>query len=275
MMKLRVFTAFSGYDSQCMALDRLKEAHPEFNYELIGWSEIDKYAIDAHNAVYPKWSDKNFGDISKIDWTQVGDFELFTYSFPCQTISSVGKQEGFEEGSGTRSALLWECKKAIVAKHPKYLLMENVKAITQKKFMPFFVAWQTWLEEHGYKNFWQVLNAKNYGVPQNRERCFMVSILDKNAHYEFPKPFELERRLKDVLEEDVDDGYYLKPQQVERIVAHCDRKVAEGCGFKTNFTPPQGISGAIKTKEGSREYDTYVKELPPPEIRKQQTEQND
>jgi DNA-cytosine methyltransferase len=231
----------------------------------------------------------------------------------CQSISSAGKQAGFEEGSGTRSALLWECKKAIAIKHPKYLLMENVKAITQKKFMPFFVAWQTWLEEQGYKNFWQILNAKNYGVPQNRERCFMVSILDKNAHYEFPKPFELEKRLKDVLEEEVDEGYYLKPQQVERIVAHCDRKVAEGCGFKTNFTPPQGISGAIKTKEGSREYDTYVKleceggsegerltgregnistgnstdthertlqlsegnSAPPPEIRKQQTEQND
>jgi DNA (cytosine-5)-methyltransferase 1 len=237
-MKLRVFTAFSGYDSQCMALDRLKEVHPEFDYELIGWSEIDKYAIDAHNAVYPQWSDRNFGDISKIDWSQVGDFELFTYSFPCQSISSAGKQAGFEEGSGTRSSLLWECKKAIVTKHPKYLLMENVKAITQKKFMPFFVAWRTWLEEQGYKNFWQILNAKNYGVPQNRERCFMVSILDKNAHYEFPKPFELEKRLKDVLEEEVDEGYYLKPQQVERIVAHCDRKVAEGCGFKTNFTPP-------------------------------------
>lgn len=81
---LRVFTAFSGYDSQCLALDRLKETFPEFEYELVGWSEIDKYAIQAHNALYPQWADRNYGDISKIDWNQVPDFDLFTYSSPCQ-----------------------------------------------------------------------------------------------------------------------------------------------------------------------------------------------
>lgn len=83
-MKLRVFTAFSGYDSQCLALDRLKANFPDFDYELVGWSEIDKYAIQAHNALYPQWADRNFGDISKIDWSQVPDFDLFTYSSPCQ-----------------------------------------------------------------------------------------------------------------------------------------------------------------------------------------------
>ena len=78
MQKLRVFTAFSGYDSQCMALDRLAENFPGFSYELVGWSEIDKYAIQAHNAVYPQWADRNYGDISKIDWAEVPDFDLFT-----------------------------------------------------------------------------------------------------------------------------------------------------------------------------------------------------
>lgn len=78
-MKLRVCTLFSGYDSQCMALDRLKEMHPEFDYELVAWAEIDKYAIQAHNAVYPQWSDRNYGDVSKIDWNQVPDFDLLTY----------------------------------------------------------------------------------------------------------------------------------------------------------------------------------------------------
>ncbi|MEE1069123.1 MAG: DNA cytosine methyltransferase, partial [Paludibacteraceae bacterium] len=86
---LRVFTAFSGYDSQCMALDRLG-----IDYELVGWSEIDKYAIMAHNAVYPQWAERNFGDISKIDWSQVADFDLFTYSSPCQDFSQGGKQQG-------------------------------------------------------------------------------------------------------------------------------------------------------------------------------------
>lgn len=132
-MTLKVFTAFSGYDSQCMALDRMK-----INYELVGRSEIDKYAIMAHNAIYPQYKDRNFGDISKIDWENVPDFDLFTYSFPCTDISIAGQQKGLEEGSGTRSGLLWECKKAIELKRPKYLLMENVKALIQKKVFAIF-----------------------------------------------------------------------------------------------------------------------------------------
>ena len=93
-MNIKVFTAFSGYDSQCMALDRLHEHNPHFNYELVGWAEIDKYAIAAHNAVYPQWADRNYGDIAKIDWAQVPDFDLFTYSSPCQDFSQAGKQAG-------------------------------------------------------------------------------------------------------------------------------------------------------------------------------------
>lgn len=128
-----------------------------------------------------------------------------------------------------------------MAKRPKYLLMENVKALVQQKFMPDFKKWIDRLTELGYTSAWQILNAKDFGVPQNRERVFMVSILDPDAFYHFPKPFPLERRLKDVLESDVDEKYYLRPEQVERIVEHCDRKVAEGCGFKTQFTDRGGI----------------------------------
>ena len=93
-MKVRVFTAFSGYDSQCLALDRLKEKFPDFDYELVGWSEIDNYAIQAHNAIYPQWADRNYGDISKINWDEVPDFDLFTYSSPGQDFSSAGLQRG-------------------------------------------------------------------------------------------------------------------------------------------------------------------------------------
>lgn len=103
---LRVFTSFSGYDSQSMALDRLKEMHPGFDYELVGWSEIDRHAIKAHNLVYPQWAGRNFGDITKIDWGLVPDFDLFTFSSPCQDFSSAGLQRGGAEGSGTRSSLL-------------------------------------------------------------------------------------------------------------------------------------------------------------------------
>ena len=217
MTNLKVFTAFSGYDSQCMALDRLHRHNPDFNYELVGWAEIDKYAIAAHNAVYPQWAERNYGDIAKIDWAQVPDFDLFTYSSPCQDFSQAGKQAGGTEGSGTRSSLLWECRRAILAKKPKYLLMENVAALVSQKFIRLFNAWQLELESYGYRNFAKVLNAKDYGVPQNRERIFMVSVLDEQARYEFPDPIPLPLRLKDVLELKVDERYYLKESKDKRL----------------------------------------------------------
>lgn len=260
MEKIKVFTAFSGYDSQCMALDRLKENFPGFDYELVGWSEIDKYAIEAHNAVYPQWKDRNFGDISKIDWDQVPDFDLFTYSSPCQDFSNAGLQKGAKEGSGTRSSLLWECRKAILAKHPKFLLFENVKAVVSNKFMPTFQKWCDELTEYGYSNFWQVLNAKDYGVPQNRERIYMVSIKDVNAFYYFPEPFELEERLKDVLENNVDEKFYLKEETIKSFTEHCKRKQNEGCGFKFEPTDGEGYAKCLSTLAGSRQTDNFIKE---------------
>ncbi|MBD5351886.1 MAG: hypothetical protein HDR86_03555 [Bacteroides sp.] len=137
--------------------------------------------------------------------------------------------------------------------------MENVKALTQKKFAEDFTRWREWLIVHGYTNYWTVLNSKDYGVPQNRERVFMVSFLGEHSPYSFPKPFELTRRLKHVLEDEVDEKYWLKPEQIRAIISHNERKQSDGCGFKNNFQTGDGISGAIKTKEGSREYDTYIK----------------
>lgn len=241
---LKVFTAFSGYDSQCMALDRLKKLDKDFDYELVGWSEIDPYAIKAHNILYPQYRDRNFGDISKINWGgQVPDFDLFTYSFPCQSISNSGLQHGFKEGSGTRSSLLWECRKAIVAKHPKYLLMENVKALVSKKFIQDFYTWLLELEGYGYVNYWQVLNATDYGVPQNRERVFCVSVLkteeDPIPVYQFPHPFQLDKRLKDVIEKSedgtpvhVDEKYYLTDKALEYF-----NRTSECKEHNHNFSP--------------------------------------
>lgn len=214
---LRVFTSFSGYDSQCMALDRLRQNFPDFDYELVGWSEIDKYAIQAHDAIYPQYSDRNYGDISKIEWEKVPDFDLFTYSSPCQDFSQAGKQQGGTKGSGTRSSLLWECEKAIIKKRPKYLLMENVSALVSSKFIKLFNAWQKTLEGYGYRNFGKVLNAKDYGVPQKRERIFLFSIRDDgdNPIFNFPKTIKLEKRLKDILETNVDEKYYLKEDRIK------------------------------------------------------------
>lgn len=156
-------------------------------------------------------SPNNFGDISKIKWDEVPAFDLLTYSFPCTDVSDAGRQAGLEEGSGTRSSLLWECRKAIAAKHPKFLLMENVKALVSKKFKPFFLKWLAELESQEYINYWQVLNAKDYGVPQNRERVFCVSILNDGSgqSFKFPEPSPLSMTLGDVLEDKVDDKYYL------------------------------------------------------------------
>ena len=212
-----MFTAFSGYDSQCLALNRLG-----IPYELVGWSEIDKAAIVAHNALFPQYADRNYGDISKIDWSQVPDFDLFTYSSPCTDFSNAGAQAGGEEGSGTRSSLLWECRKTILAKKPKYLMFENVKALVTEKFFYLFDKWCKELESYGYANFYQVLNAKNYGVPQSRERIFMISILktedEPDPYYEFPRPIKLEKTVEDILEDDVPEKYYQPAEVTEKYI---------------------------------------------------------
>lgn len=257
-MKLKVFTAFSGYDSQCLALDRLHEQYPLFEYELVGWSEIDKYAIQAHNALYPQYADRNFGDICSIDWSNVPDFDLFTYSSPCQDFSNAGLMKGGEEGSGTRSSLLWECRRAILAKHPRYLLMENVSNLVSKRFIHLFNRWQAELSSYGYTNFAKVLNAKDYGVPQHRKRIFLVSILGE-ARYEFPEPFELKLRLKDDLEDDVDERYYLTDEQVRAFMKNVKGRKERGahCDFKPR--EKTDIAGPITSRAGYRETDTYIK----------------
>lgn len=210
---LRVVTLCSGYDSQCMALRNIG-----IPYKVVAWSEIDKYAINARNAVFPDEAGLNLGDMTKIDWTKVDDFDLLFYSTPCTDFSNAGKQAGGEEGSGTRSSILWYTRNAIIEKKPKYLVMENVKALVSDKFRTLFLKWCDELTSYGYTNFAQVLNAKDYGIPQNRERIFVVSILG-NAWFTFPQPFELKLRLKDMLEEKVDEKYYLDQERVNRFVA--------------------------------------------------------
>lgn len=251
MSRLRVFEAFAGYGSQAMALRRLA-----VDYEVVGISEIDKYAIQAYNAVHGDTN--NYGDICKIDWSSVPDFDLFTYSFPCQDISSAGRQRGFEEGSGTRSSLLWECRRAIIEKRPKYLLMENVKAITQKKFMPYLETWLDMLSFLGYSNFLKVLNAKDYGVPQNRERAFVVSILGEDEKYEFPKPLTLDKKLKDILEDEVDEKYFLSQRFIDTLERHKARMKERGNGFGFEPTHGEGVASSVLTTAGSRPDDNFV-----------------
>ena len=208
---LRVFESFAGIGTQRMGLERAGIDH-----EVVGICEIDKFAIDSYQAIHGET--KNYGDISKLDTKDLPDFDLLTYSFPCTSISMAGKQKGFEKGSGTQSSLLWECERIIEAKRPKYLLMENVKALTFKKNLPGYEKWLEILNNLGYTNYSKVLNAKDYGVPQNRERVFCISILDDDQGFEFPEKQVLETRLKDVLEESVDEKYYLSNNRVKQLV---------------------------------------------------------
>ena len=210
-MALRVLENFAGIGTQRMALENLGIDH-----EVVGITEIDKFAIKSYEAVHGEVN--NLGDISKVDPNDVPDHDLFTYSFPCQDISVAGKGRGFEKCSGTRSGLLWECEKVIEAKKPKYLLMENVKNLVSKKFMPGFQEWLLALEEMGYTNYWKVLNSKDFGIPQNRERVFCVSILGEHEPYEFPEKETLELRLKDILEDEVDEKFYLSEEKTNKLI---------------------------------------------------------
>ena len=269
MEKINVITLCSGYDSQCLALDRLKQNYPDFDYELIAWAEFDpeskqpvekQPAVIAHNAIYPQWADRNLGDITKVDWNLIKEpIDLLCYSTPCQSISNAGLQHGFKKGSGTRSSIIWSVLDAIEVLRPKILLMENVAAMVSSKFINDYHSWCSAVSSYGYTNFAQVLNAKDYGIPQNRERIFLVSI-HGDAWYNFPQPFKLEKRLKDVLETNVDEKYYLSEKTIAMFDAHRDKQQALGRGFGWKPTDGGGIAMGIKTSANTRADDNFIKE---------------
>lgn len=175
----------------------------------------------------------------------------------CQDFSIAGLQKGGAEGSGTRSSLLWECRRAILAKKPKYILFENVKALVSQKFLPYFLKWQNELASYGYSNFAKVLNSRDFGIPQNRERIFMVSILDENASYHFPDPFPLDKKLKDILEANVDEKYYLSEKCINGLLAHAERHKNDG--FKFNPTDGDVVANTILASSQCRPCDNFIK----------------
>lgn len=182
---LKVIELFSGIGSQRSALEKAGIPH-----KVVAISEIDKFALKSYNEMYNHCLDSgetiNLGDITKIDPNDAPDCDFMSYSFPCTDLSIAGRQQGMDMNSGTRSSLLWECERLIKAKKPKYLMLEN---------------------------------AKDFGVPQNRERVFAISIRKDvdDKTFEFPKPFKLEKRLKDILEPNVDSRFYLKQELIDRF----------------------------------------------------------
>lgn len=206
---LRYLSLFSGIGAFEKALTNLG-----VNYEVVNYCEIDKYASKSYSAIHGVPESKNLWDITKVNvFNLPTNIDLLTYGFPCQDISLAGKQKGMfnEDGSLTRSGLFFKALDVIEYVKPKIAIAENVKALTSKKFTEEFKIVLDSLEKAGYHNYWKVLNSKDYGIPQNRERVFIVSIrkdIDHNI-FEFPKPYSLEKRLKDFLEPHVDEKYYL------------------------------------------------------------------
>lgn len=211
MEKLKVFEAFSGVGTQHMALKNI-----DIPFEVVAIADIDEPAIRTYRAIHGEVN--NLGDISKIDSAVIPDHDLFTYSFPCQDVSLDGFLKGLSEEDTTRSSLLWECKKVIEAKKPKFLLLENVKNLVSKRFKHDFDKWLEWLESQGYSNHWKVVNAKGFSnIPQNRERVFVVSMLEDNG-FEFPADIPLTNKLMDYIESDVDESLYLSEDYLDQLI---------------------------------------------------------
>lgn len=202
MEKLKVLELFAGLGACSKALERLNIPH-----EIVDAVEIDKYAIQSFNAIHGT----NFEPQDITTWDKNIKVDLIMHGSPCQDFSLAGKQAGGDKDSGTRSSLMYETIRIVEKLKPKYVIWENVKNLLSKKHRHNFDAYLETLEQLGYKNYYQVLNAKDYGIAQSRERVFTISIRnDINKDFHFPEKQPLELRLKDMLEDDVDEKYYLK-----------------------------------------------------------------
>lgn len=224
---IKYLSLFSGIGAFEKALKR-----NGIKYELVGFSEIDEYAIKSYCAVHNVDPSLNLGDISKIDITTLpNDIDLITHGSPCQDFSVAGKQAGGDKGSGTRSSLMWCTVDIVEQTKPKYVVWENVKNLLSTKNRHNFDSYINIMSELGYNSYHQVLNAKNYGIPQNRERVFTVSIrsdVDK-FNFEFPEKQELKLKLKDMLETEVDKKYYLSDSVVQKYIpVHSDNSNVVG-----------------------------------------------
>lgn len=242
---IRLIELFAGVGSQAMAL---RDLGADFEHHRV--VEFDKYAIASYNAIHgTKFLPMDITKVSGYDLGVTDTYKfcyIMTYSFPCQDLSVAGKQAGMTKGGGTRSGLLWEVERLLdeVDNLPQVLLMENVPQVHGKKNMEDFQRWIQFLESKGYSNFWQDLNAKNYGVAQNRNRCFMVSILG-NYKYDFPKTIDLTKRMKDYLEDDVDEKYYINNEKAQKLI---DTLISNGTlqGCVGNINPSEnGINGNV------------------------------
>jgi len=213
---MRILELFSGYGTATFALKRLGIEH-----EIVGYSDIDKYANQCFKMNH---GSKQLGDVREIRTIDLPDFDLLTGGFPCQSFSNAGKMQGEAD---PRGSLFYEIIRIAEVKQPKYMLLENVKGLTCKKFKDTFSKIIYELNRIGYNVYWKVLNSKDYGIPQSRARIWFVCFrkdIDKGK-FQFPQPKELKiKSTKDILEKEVDKKYYLSPLLQERFAKYLEDK---------------------------------------------------
>lgn len=249
---INVLSLFSGIGAFESALRR-----GGYDFRVINYCEIDRYAAKAYSQIHGISEDYNLNDVCTVNPFLMDNVNLVTYGFPCQDISIAGKQRGFKdtEGNRTRSGLFFEALRIIEFLQPEYAIAENVKALTGKKFTAEFETVLTSLEKAGYNNYWKVLNAKDFGVPQNRERVFIVSIrkdIDKGT-FTFPEKQPLTLRVKDLLEPVVEEKYYLKSQKADDLIRQILAKTDIGGGIAVvdctiNDPKIKDVSNCIKAR---------------------------
>lgn len=251
---LRVVELFSGIGAQAMALRGLGVPFTSVT------CEVDRHAIASYQAIHG--DTPNLGDITEV--TELPGCDLLTYSFPCQSLSISGRQDGMAEGSGTKSSLAWEVIRLLrVAESqgrlPRWLVMENVKGLLSRRNTAEFARLRAELEDMGYTNSWSVLNAMDFGVPQKRERVFMVSSLDGRV-FTFPEGARTELRLRDLLEapEDVDPSLFLSDEKVARYEEHARRHREAGHGLGWRPREGDGVSPTVLTNPTKGETNTII-----------------
>lgn len=247
---IKLLELFGGIGACSRALD-----HLGIEYEIADYVEIDKYAVQSYNAIHGT----HFEPQDVQAWNKQLDVDLIMHGSPCQDFSIAGKNMGGNEGSGTRSSLMYETIRIVSNLKPKYVLWENVKNILSEKHIYNFHMYLDKMDELGYRNYYKVLNAKDYGIPQNRERVFTVSIR-KDIHEEFkmPEPATLEIRLKDILEKDVDERYYLSEKMVDFFLENNKEQERRGNGFRFRVADENGLAKAVLTGGGTRPEDNFV-----------------
>ena len=301
---IKILELFGGIGACSSALTRLG-----IEYEIADYVEIDKYAVKSYNAIHGT----NFEPQDITQWDKDIEVDLIMHGSPCQDFSLAGKQAGGDKDSGTRSSLMYETIRIVEKLKPKYVIWENVKNLLSKKHRHNFDAYLETMENLGYTNYYQVLNAKDYGIPQNRERVFTVSILgnenykfpkeniqecevinplqgisgkswqfEQNVysensilrslkagggsgnipkiieHFEFPPKQELKLKLKDMLEDEVDEKYYLSEKMTSFFIYNEEKQKENGNGFRFNVTDGNVVAKTITTRAGSRMDDNFI-----------------